>query len=944
MQTDYWTFQEMRRFFPFRSFTSNAGEPAPAHDKKSENKLDEGGTNGASHSPDTRALRSRRRHGKLRSEESPNPQLGRCLSFTSSAIDHSLDERAMRFSGDIPWFSSSNVPRHVADVECYTWSPERHPNIEECMIKVPKAHGVQETDSPRSRCYSCSSTGHSPLGSPIALKCRPARLANLLDKNEVLDLYIDGEQEAHEKHKQKFPIRTAAPHLGCGRPPRPQSTAPSSPKSCKEIYENYSNIDKILQDLEDGALPLTCHHQLAQEGAMGTLKARSVCDSDGNDTSLFEGSSDNFSHSEECKSHSVTTVEDIYEDSRDLQPQCFYGYSVNPLFGATSRCSDADTCHRDGSCGFHNKNLEEDTDDKLLRRTKELDACFMVPSEEMSELNMLRDKRLNSTDIMQLVLSLIEDRKQLALELSSQVKARLTERFAAKEQYKQSKVELDSRTRSLENEKTDVQTTLERELDRRSNDWSARLARFQAEEQRLRDRVMELAEQNVSFQREVTLFESKRVEASNKITSLELQNKQLNDEMEKVKGEHTSLYRSSVELHDSFTKAAEERDQIQECLKSKEDNSRALHKVIARLQGASNEQEKTINGLRQGFSAELENRSVGSSESITRMQIELLRLTGVEQKLRKEIQSCNLEVESLQQENIGILNRLQSSGNGLSLSSHRLDLELHARVDNLQMQGLSLLEDTSCLCGKLLGVMKSKSETIGSVDALADIEYTLKYQNLRQGMDNLALSLRKVKSVLVEKHNKEDNTVGVPVGHDTLYRLKEEALLNRVLKEKLLSRELDIEQLQSDVASFVRIQDVMQNEIRRSQDEVCRIAHKFKHFELQVLKKDESINQMQQDFQESAKELTTLRCNLKSVSDERDSLWQETKHLRKTVSTLQNDVASLKQKIKSLDEDIQLKEGEILLHEGEISILRDSIDRPFDIICSPRSMKQLDME
>ncbi|VAH81276.1 unnamed protein product [Triticum turgidum subsp. durum] len=82
------------------------------------------------------------------------------------------------------------------------------------------------------------------------------------------------------------------------------------------------------------------------------------------------------------------------------------------------------------------KNLEQDTDDKLLRRTKELDACFMVPSEEMSELNMLRDKRLNSTDIMQLVLSLIEDRKQLELELSSQIKARLTERFAAKEQYK----------------------------------------------------------------------------------------------------------------------------------------------------------------------------------------------------------------------------------------------------------------------------------------------------------------------------------------------------------------------------------------------------------------------------------------------------------------------------------------------------------------------------
>jgi hypothetical protein len=59
------------------------------------------------------------------------------------------------------------------------------------------------------------------------------------------------------------------------------------------------------------------------------------------------------------------------------------------------------------------------------------------------------------------------------------------------------------------------------------------------------------------------------------------------------------------------------------------------------LQGASNKQEKPINGLRQGCSAELEKRSVGSGESIKMMQMELLRVTEVEQKFRKEIQSGN---------------------------------------------------------------------------------------------------------------------------------------------------------------------------------------------------------------------------------------------------------------------------------------------------------------
>jgi septal ring factor EnvC (AmiA/AmiB activator) len=113
---------------------------------------------------------------------------------------------------------------------------------------------------------------------------------------------------------------------------------------------------------------------------------------------------------------------------------------------------------------------------------------------------------------------------------------------------------------------------------------------------------------------------------------------------------------------------------------------------------------------------------------------------------------------------------------------------------------------------------------------------------------------------------------------------------------------------------------------------------------LQGLKKDEIINQVEQDYQESAKELTALRCTLKTVSDERDVSWQESKQMRRTVSGLQNEVASLKQKIRALDEDLQIKESEILLREGEISILRDGSDKPFDIICSPRSMRQFGME
>lgn len=170
------------------------------------------------------------------------------------------------------------------------------------------------------------------------------------------------------------------------------------------------------------------------------------------------------------------------------------------------------------------------------------------------------------------------------------------------------------------------------------------------------------------------------------------------------------------------------------------------------------------------------------------------------------------------------------------------------------------------------------------------------------------------------------------------FKLKEESLLNRVLKEALLSKELDIEQLRSDVASLLRIQHVMRNEVQRVQDELSCITHKAKHLELQGSKKDESIDQIQQDFQESAKELSALRGQLKIVTDERDLSWQESKQLRKTTSIMQNEIVSLKKEVESLEEDILVK-------EGQISILQDNIYKPpLDFICSPRTMKQFDME
>lgn len=111
----------MRRFFPFRSFTSSAenGKAARANDTMSESKVDEACTSGAHRSPGARSFRSRSRHGASRNDESSQPQLRRSFSLTSSAMDHSLDEQMMSYSRDILCSKSndSDAPGHFSKVE-----------------------------------------------------------------------------------------------------------------------------------------------------------------------------------------------------------------------------------------------------------------------------------------------------------------------------------------------------------------------------------------------------------------------------------------------------------------------------------------------------------------------------------------------------------------------------------------------------------------------------------------------------------------------------------------------------------------------------------------------------------------------------------------------------------------------------------------------------------
>ncbi|XP_072997776.1 uncharacterized protein [Typha latifolia] len=973
----------MRRFFSFRSSVAGNGNtnaaPPESNHKTKEEKIPTGEIVClSSQTPDESGFKSRKRYSN--SKDSSNPHLRRSLSFSSPAAYGDLEEGELNFSGNLSGSSSTclSAPHHIGKCpfDCHTLNPERLDGMRGSeLTEVQKSYEVQEIDSPGSKSYVCSS-GRSCYSPPVALRCRPARLPNFSNKNEVLDLYIDGEQDTirPNENQQNSSETSNDSYLDekiavpcSGKPPLAQSTAPSSPTSIKESHRTYS-----FGNMKDVCLPYNLTRESGKDNLRRTSHHRN---SRRHNESLAHPFQGKLIKSQDYESQTTTTVEDIYEDSSDAHPSSDFSSTTQMHLSSLSLSHEISNgywpkqlqgCQR--KTGFIGKKFtgikqdslpnlaseEQDTDEKLLRKAKEVDEKFMILSEENSEFEMLRNKTSSLPALLQLIENMNEDRKYLVLELSSQIKSRLSERYSAKEQYRQSKVELDTRTRRLEKEKTELQSTLDKELDRRSNDWSLKLAKFQSEEQRLRERVRELAEQNVSLQREVSSRQANEAETRSRITNSEMQLKELTAMLEKVSKENHDINKFSTELQDHITKAEDERDHLKRSYKAKVEENKELQKVVVGLQRIRSEQDKTITALRQGYSEELGKKSIESGDNINRLQMELIRLTGVEQMLRREVESCRLEIESLRHENISFLNRLQSSGSGSKLFSIRLDEELRGRVDYLQTQGISLLDDNSYFCAKLLEFIKSmkhENSQEPTLEGYSLMEHMLKHQTIKRGIESFKRSLQTIKLILDDKSSLEASesmprTIeGGLSGQqkdqasedDMELKLKAEVMLTRVLREKLCSKELELEQLHAELAYSVRGYGVQQNEIQRLQDELSCLNHKAKEMEFQMLKKDENINQTQQDLQECMKEINALRGTLKTVTEERDFVWQEAKQLRKTNVLMQDDMKTLRKKIEALDEDILLK-------EGQLSILKDSIDKPFNIICSPKTMKEFDMD
>ncbi|RZC68897.1 hypothetical protein C5167_033682 [Papaver somniferum] len=849
--------------------------------------------------------------------------------------------------------NNRNIPAQSDDilVGCRSLTPDRQSKAKRDEgLAARKRYGTEKVEFPCSS-NSVDSTCDATHGSPQA---NSARLVHV--SNNVLDLYIDGEQN------QDMNLTTRSSSFRCQsnsrvsgrRPPRIQTTSPVSPT-------DMSKDEGRSQSFRDDHLMLSTREWKRTEFRSESPQklARNV----------VERLSQVFPHKPKTRSRDLdpdtpTTVEDIFESFVDPNPS-----SYSDVITQKNCVSDIPYGAMTGYVGEGGKDFPDERfsvadapvsmykakeDVELRKYADEAQERVMFISEEIEQDSLLRSRDFSVSELFQTIRSLSEEKRSLAVEVLSQIQCRISEREGSR---RGAMMEIDSRTRRLEREKNELQTALEQELDRRSSDWSFKLEKYQLEEQRLRERVRELAEQNVSLQREVSSFNVREAENRNQMTNSEVQLKDLTAKLEDATEENCTLQQNLSKLHDQCKGAENDKDCIRKSYKEKEKESKELQKTVARLQRTCNEQERTIKGLRQGLAVDVE-RKESFDYDADRWKMEQVRLTGVEQVLRREVESNRLEVESIRRENMNLLDRLNNSGIEGGSSGFRLEQELKDRIFCLQKQGLSLLGESCQLCEKLLGFFNGETDqSAGHIqesgkdefDGYFILEANMKVQNIKRGNENLTRSLQSISLVLEEKskrdplnthlahtENGRSGKVKDQASEDDIgFKLKAENLLTTLLREKLLSKQQEIEQLQSEIATAARGHDILRSEAQGALDSLSRASHKMKDLELKMMKKEDSIHQLTSELQQCGKELASTKGVLSKMTEERDLCWEEVKNYSEKNMLLNSEVNMLRKKVETLDEDLHIK-------EGQITILRDSLGnrKPFDILYGPNSMQE----
>ena len=132
------------------------------------------------------------------------------------------------------------------------------------------------------------------------------------------------------------------------------------------------------------------------------------------------------------------------------------------------------------------------------------------------------------------------------------------------------------------------------------------------------------------------------------ITNSKQQLRHLKSTVEELSKENYGLRENLSELQDKYAVAEEDLNCVKRNFKEKDKECKELQKSISKLLRTCSEQGKTIEGLREAFSEEIEKQSLTKFDKhMMKLQMEQMRLTGVELALRREVESHRIDIYSL---------------------------------------------------------------------------------------------------------------------------------------------------------------------------------------------------------------------------------------------------------------------------------------------------------
>ncbi|KAL1559466.1 COP1-interactive protein 1-like [Salvia divinorum] len=607
----------MKKLFFFRSQSSNNVSP-PSTDKqvyweKPTEKVDKSVKN--KHSSEDQVFGS-------------TPCLRRTLSFSCGSVydtreglrNNSEQTGSSHSSGYYP----NKQPGHRSS-RCRTLTPERQTRAN--FVDTAVVRNAQSLEQ-----YGCTVSGAHSDVSDISSYCS----SNVSSK--VLDRYIDGEQMERYESKSYFSTRNQIENGNVVKKP-PKFSAPvahdgkQKPNSQSFRETKMSEVPLFSKEGCDNGYCNESPRKLAKHVVERLSQSQ------------FQPKM----MSKEFSSEKPITIEDVYGRNlnryanayrdEDSPKNCTMDWHAEISGGSrhdeSSEYLENDSFSGDKDMSGENLDAVTDNDVNLFQKLKEAEDRAVTLSEYLQKENIFQLKGLGVPTLIQTIRSLAEEKVNLAVEVSVVFEDRIAERALFREKLKLERTDLEAQSRRLEKEKNEMQIALERELDRRSTEWSLKLEKLQEEEHRLRERVRELAEQNVSLQREVSSSSEREMETRSKTTNSEKQLVELSTQLKEVREGNHYLLKTLSELQDKCIAAEKESDCLRRKYEEKVCESKDMHQAVSRLQRTFNDQERTIEGLRN-LCAELGEKICKDNFDfgIAKLQIEHVRLTGVEHALR----------------------------------------------------------------------------------------------------------------------------------------------------------------------------------------------------------------------------------------------------------------------------------------------------------------------